>query len=284
MTGLGNGLLTAGNLAALEAAAVLVAGHGGPGDKTDGGTSSLVGLVLTTDPRVGGNDTVTTGSGRDTILGGAGNDTITSNRGVGVDTSDIVLGDHGFVDSVLRDGLAADLDRIWSTDTDLGGNDVIRTGEGDDVVVAGVGTDTIDAGNGMDIVLGDSGRITSATQDTPQRGNLPMTLGRIETVDAGLGAADTILTGSGTDVVLGGAGGDTIATDVFPAGALTMKDATDLVLGDHGYLEWALDGDASDLDAIISTDLAQGGDDVICTGTSQVGTAPTAPCQGSGRR
>ena len=241
---------------------------------------SLIGLVLTTDPRVGGNDTITTGTGRDTILGGAGNDTITSNRGVGgdptVDSSDIVLGDHGFVDSVLRDGQATDLDRIWSTDTDLGGNDLIRTGEGDDVVVAGVGNDTVDAGNGLNVVIGDSGRITSAVQDTARRGALPMTLGRVETVDPTLGGSDTILTGSGSDIVLGGAAGDTISTDTNAA-----VDATDIVLGDHGYLDFVADLDATDIDAIVSTDVDLGGNDVICTGTGSVSANMAASCGGS---
>ena len=229
---------------------------------------------------MGGNDTITTGTGRDTILGGAGNDTITSNRGVGgdptVDSSDIVLGDHGFVDSVLRDGQATDLDRIWSTDTDLGGNDLIRTGEGDDVVVAGVGNDTVDAGNGLNVVIGDSGRITSAVQDTARRGALPMTLGRVETVDPTLGGSDTILTGSGSDIVLGGAAGDTISTDTNAA-----VDATDIVLGDHGYLDFVADLDATDIDAIVSTDVDLGGNDVICTGTGSVSANMAASCGGS---
>ncbi len=162
-TGYGTTSLTAGDLAALEGAAVVVAGHAGPGDKTDGVDGRLVGLVISTDPRIGGNDTITTGSGRDTVIGGAGTDTITTNRSSSSDQTDVVLGDHGFVDYALADGNAADLDRVWSTDPTLGGNDTLTTGEGDDVVIGGVGADTIDAGKGENVVIGDKGSITAST-------------------------------------------------------------------------------------------------------------------------
>src|SRR4029077_5480109 len=52
--------LTPAQIAELEGLAVVVAGHGGPGDKTDGVDGRLVGLVTTIDPRVGGSDTITT--------------------------------------------------------------------------------------------------------------------------------------------------------------------------------------------------------------------------------
>ena len=144
------------------------------------------------------------------------------------------------------------------------------------MVVAGVGNDTVDAGNGLNVVIGDSGRITSAVQDTARRGALPMTLGRVETVDPTLGGSDTILTGSGSDIVLGGAAGDTISTDTNAA-----VDATDIVLGDHGYLDFVADLDATDIDAIVSTDVDLGGNDVICTGTGSVSANMAASCGGS---
>ena len=95
-------VLDAADLVALEALAGAVAGHGGPGDRTDGvDTGALVGLLMTTDPRIGGNDTLLTGAGSDLVLGGAGGDVIASDSGATVDATDIVLGDHGYLDFVL---------------------------------------------------------------------------------------------------------------------------------------------------------------------------------------
>ena len=90
------------------------------------------GRLETTDPTVGGNDTITTGSGIDVVLAGQGDDLVRLGGG-----ADIALGDHGFVDWVLLDGDATDLDRIWSADPELGGDDDVTTGEGDDVVIGG---------------------------------------------------------------------------------------------------------------------------------------------------
>ena len=139
VAGFGSSVLTAEQLAALEAAAVAVSGNGGVGDTTDGVEGRLVGLVITVDPTIGGADTVTTGLGDDIVLGGAGGDTITTNRGENgtPDRTGIVIADHGFVDWVLLDGDPTDLDRIWSTDPALGGADTVTTGKGDDVVIGG---------------------------------------------------------------------------------------------------------------------------------------------------
>ena len=86
-----------------------VSGHGGVGDFSDGVEDRLVGLVVTMDPTIGGDDTLSSGSGRDVLLGGAGGDSISTSRDA-TDAADIVLGDHGFADWVLRDGDPTDLD------------------------------------------------------------------------------------------------------------------------------------------------------------------------------
>ncbi|MBK8459226.1 MAG: hypothetical protein IPL43_02555 [Micropruina sp.] len=107
LIGLTDAVLTPAQVAALEAVAVAVSGHGGFGDKTDGVEGRLVGLVITLDPTVGGDDTVTSGIGSDTILGGAGGDDITTNRGETASVADgtnLVIADHGFIDYVLLDG------------------------------------------------------------------------------------------------------------------------------------------------------------------------------------
>ncbi len=255
VTGLGGVVLTAEQVAQLEQAAVAVSGHGGVGDLTDGVEGQLVGLVVTLDPTIGGDDVLSSGSGRDVLLGGAGGDTISTSRDA-TDAADIVLGDHGFVDWVLRDGDPTDLDRIWSTQPDLGGNDTITTGAGDDVVVGGAGDDTVRAGEGNNVVLGDSGRITAADADTLRWFRLPMTLGRVETTDPTLGGRDDITTGAGFDIVLGGAAGDTVHSG----------DGTGIVLGDHGFVDWDDDGDASDIDAIWTTDRTDGAGDALYSG------------------
>jgi Ca2+-binding RTX toxin-like protein len=212
---LGGVVLTPAQLALLEGVATAVYGHGGPGDRTDG-TARLVGLVITVDPTVGGDDTITTGAGADVVLGGAGGDSITTRFPTST-ASDIVLGDHGFVDRVLRDGDATDVDRVWSSDPLLGGDDHIVTANGDDIIIGGVGADSgigadgaqrgLFAGHGNNIVIGDNGRITAASANTSRWGGLPLTVGHVETVEPSLGGDDRIVTGSGSDIVLGGAGG-----------------------------------------------------------------------------
>ena len=261
--------LTAANLAALEAVAVAVSGHGGPGDTTDGVAGRLVGLAITVDPSVGSGDVITTGIGTDWVFGGAGDDTITTNRGESAtnpDRQDIVLGDHGFVDTVLLDGAPASIDRIWSTDPTVGGNDTVTTGGSDDVVVGGVGNDTVIAGDGRNLVLGDNGRLTALLGEAARWSTLPMGVGRLETTNPTVGGSDTITTGTGADVVLGGQGGDTI----------DLGDGIDLALGDNGYVVWAAKAGALQVVLMTSTDdtvggndkvYARAGDDVIIGGT-----------------
>ena len=82
-----------------------------------------------------------------------------------------------------------------------------------------------------------------------------MTLGRVETTDATLGGRDDITTGAGFDVVLGGAAGDTVRSG----------DGTGIVLGDHGFVDWDDDGNASDVDAIWTTPTAPTAPPTSCT-------------------
>ena len=234
VSGLGGVVLDAAALAALEAVATAVSGHGGFGDTTDG-VEGLVGIVVTVDPTIGGADTITTGLGSDIVLGGAAGDSITTNDGETAGTPDqpnIVIADHGFVDTVLLDGDPADLDRIWSTDVTYGGDDTVTTGNGDDVIIGGTGGDTIRGGDGRNIVVGDNGRFTAIATETRSWGQLPLSSGRLETVSPTVGGADTITTGNGIDIVLGGALGDTI----------DVGAGNDLVLGDHPDGEFNPDG------------------------------------------
>src|SRR6185503_5030995 len=103
--------------------AVGLAGTGSDADKAADSEQYLVGLVVSVDPTVGGPDVIQAGTGADVVIGGAGSDNITTD--VNDTAGDIVLGDHGFVDYILRDGNPTDLDSVTSTDTTLGGDDTI---------------------------------------------------------------------------------------------------------------------------------------------------------------
>jgi Ca2+-binding RTX toxin-like protein len=206
-------------LAVLEAHAVTVLGHGGPGDKTDG-VNRLVSLVITVDPFVGGADVVTTGVGADIVLGGFGGDTITTSRGqtpLLPDADGIVLGDNGFVDWARLDGNPSDIDRVRTTDPTLGGADTITTGAGFDLILGGTAGDTVRAGAGNDLVFGDHGKLEAAAGGAVVARALPLatltdpfTFTAIDTQNSHGGGADTIFGEDGEDIILGQQGADTI--------------------------------------------------------------------------
>ena len=106
-------------------------------------------LVSTTDPSLGGNDTIHGNNDNDVILGGFGNDTIT-----GDDGNDIILGDNGQV-TLLR-GQAVS---IATSDAGFGGGDTIDAGTDDDIVLVGAAGEHVLGGDGNDVILGDNGRI-----------------------------------------------------------------------------------------------------------------------------
>jgi Ca2+-binding RTX toxin-like protein len=216
------------------------------------GLPMTVGVIESMTFADGGRDTITTGDGNNIVIGGFGNDTITTGAG-----ADIVLGDDGRIDTML-DGNPADIDLITSTSTTaFGGADTINSGGGNDIVIGGRMDDTINAGEGANIVIGDSGTITAATADAPQRDGLPITIGVIETTTYAEGGRDTITAGDGGNIVFGGFGDDNITTG---AGA-------DFVLGDDGRIDTMLDGNPADIDLITSTSTTElGGSDAISSG------------------
>jgi hypothetical protein len=203
-----------------------------------------------TEPLLGGNDTINVGDGGNIVIGGFGADAITTGTG-----ADIVLGDDGQVDYVTTDGNSADIDSITSTSTTAGGGaDTIVTGNGDDIVIGGRFDDTIDAGNGDNLVIGDSGQIIADTVDAPQMAGQPITLGSVASIELGDGGNDTITTGTGDDIVIGGFGGDTLTSD----------EGADVVFGDNGLIDY--DNAVPTLLVSTDTDASTGGDDVIDAG------------------
>ena len=123
---------------------------------------------------------------------------------------------------------AADIDRVWSLATGLGGNDSISTGNANDIVIGGLGNDTIQAGHGKNIVFGDAGLITTATSDDPlmQVSVHQFTIGEIVSFAFADGGVDTINSGDGDDILIGGTAGDT----------LDSGKGDNVVFGDHGQI------------------------------------------------
>ena len=184
------------------------------------------------DAGIGGRDAIKAGEGANIVIGGMDADTIETGSG-----RDVVLGDSGLV-RLDADGLA----QVSSTDTALGGDDVIDAGAGDNLVIGGFGADTLTTGSGADIVLGDSGeaRFTVGV------------IASVTTIDAASGAGDTIRAGDGDNLVFGGLGGDTITTGA----------GSDAIVGDHGRATFS-----GGVMAVLETiDPTAGGDDRIVAG------------------
>ena len=111
-----------------------------------------------------------------------------------------------------------------------GGADAITTLGGDDIILGGRAGDGINAGAGDNLIIGDSGRISAASANTPhQLTGQAITLGLIETFTFTDGDVDTITTLGGNDIALGG-----MAGDIINVGA-----GNNLVLGDDGQIDFS---------------------------------------------
>ncbi|SHL67163.1 hypothetical protein SAMN05444414_1269 [Roseovarius marisflavi] len=184
----------------------------------------------------GGDDTIDSGAGDDLVIGGDGGDTITT--GIG---SDIVLGDQG---QITWDAEGARPVLIETFLFDIGGVDVIDTGEDDDIVLAGTAGDIVDAGAGADVVFGDHAQIILELGVVASATSIAVTKG----------GDDRLTLGAGDDIALGGYGDDTITGD----------GGMDILLGDSGMFDSiALDGDTSSLDVVTSTAPEHAGADEI---------------------
>ena len=88
----------------------------------------------------------------------------------------------------------------------------------------------------------------------------------ITTQSPTIGGNDIITTGLGNDIVFGGAANDVIVTDY--AGGFAGSDGQDIVLGDHGYINFVdpLTHTYVFLRDLVSIDPEFGGNDVITTG------------------
>lgn len=185
----------------------------------------------------GGDDFLDGEQGDDRLIGGTGNDTIVGNLG-----NDTILGDNGRLNYNLDENLAT-IDIITTTDSTIGGNDLITGDSGNDIALGGAGNDTISGNLGNDSLLGDNGQIIF----------MGGVISRIETLAPDVGGSDVIHGNEDNDIALGGAAGDSITGDT----------GNDILLGDNGLINYGIDSDLTTIDLIQTTDPAIGGNDTI---------------------
>ena len=230
-------------LAQLEAMAVAVLGHGGPGDRSDGVIRHIT-YSLTVHETVGGNDVIrgsvvpnATLDDEDIIFGGGNDDAAgdPSRETInGAENEDIVMGDYGRI--VWSRGLPV---LIESTDVEMGGDDVIQGDADDDIIVAGVGNDRVDGdsdraslNSGRDVVAGDNALIllydpqAAGAPPIPAGSSHTMRLYFFKTIAHTIGGRDRIAGGPDEDILVGGAAGDFVDGDT----------GRDLVIGDNVML------------------------------------------------
>src|SRR5207244_8693541 len=144
------------------------------------------------------------------------------------DGNDIAIGDAGFIDYVMADSDASDIDKIATSDAPIGGADTITTGAGNDFILGGAAGDTINAGAGNDLVFGDYGSI----QGNVDANQLPLampvalkpfTFNSTSTAIADGGGQDVMHGNGGGDILIGGQDNDTIYGD----------DGDDDIIGGH---------------------------------------------------
>ena len=184
-------------------------------------TAGVATFLTTSQPDVGGNDTIDGGDGNNVVLGGTADDTITTGRG-----EDLLLGDNG---NVTFDA-AGTVIFATSSDPTIGGADTITagidgSGDGRDRVFGGTGNDEIHGGDEHDVLLGDHGEydvLLPANQNV-----LSIFIG--DSFGAG---NDTIHGGAGDDFILGQQGDDLLFGD----------DGEDDITGGHNVL-YGADGD-----------------------------------------
>ncbi|MCK4276071.1 MAG: hypothetical protein KAX78_06135 [Phycisphaerae bacterium] len=171
-------------------------------------TGGVIERIETTDPAIGGPDTISGGTDRDVILGGVAGDNISGGA-----ENDVIIGDNGFVDYTIDDGDPSDIDQISVAEPNIGGGDIIDAGAGNDIVLAGTAGDTVHGGQGNDLIFGDHGIVSGeidATLLPLAMQNDPFTFTAIYTQDTQGGGSDELYGDGGDDIILGQQGADTI--------------------------------------------------------------------------
>ena len=203
----------------------------------------------TSNPSVGGNDTITGGSGQDVFLGGVGGDTIKSGSGV-----DVILGDNGLVEG--PDGASTlgqfKVDSYVTSGSVL--KDVIEGGSGRDVIIGGANGDEIDGGSGSDVIAGDEAEFIRKSAV----GSLDLV--SFTATDVTVGGDDTIIAAAGSNIVIGGAGADEIDARVNDGGI----EGNNVLIGDFGtVLPAGSSSGGNPIADIVSGHQGNGGADTI---------------------
>ena len=126
------------------------------------------------DPDTGGGDVITTGAGNDVVIAGEDGELISEGAGkvraAGQVTTvlaplgdtvfagagnDIVLGDDGRVTYFNTVAVPSGIQRIETTDLNIGGPDRIGGGQGQDILIGGGWNDDIDGDADDDLIFGD---------------------------------------------------------------------------------------------------------------------------------
>ena len=224
---------------------------------TDNDLVNAIGSSLALTIRTGqGDDLIVGGSGDDLIDSGIGYDIIFGSNGAdtihaGLDSGpDVVVGDSGYI-TFISGGLtytiyseSADFaaaawiafltrtsfTEIGTSNTGVGGNDIITSGNGSNVVLGGFGADQITGGNDRDVVLGDNGAATfNASGILIGITSTAPTIGGVDIIDVGVGD-NTVIGGIGGDQITGGAGRDVVIGDngsaTFDATGVLISIAT----------------------------------------------------------
>ncbi len=176
--------------------------------------------ITTTDPTLGGDDTIFGSAGNDVIFGGTGRDRLAGDTdddfaGLapdGADGNDLIFGDHAVVFPSLP---AADPffvnNNFFAIDisaSDAGSDDAIFANGGDDTILGQQGDDVIFGGSGNDVVIGGHNVVGGHDELDEMDSAL-----RIAILSGLLGDQSAADINDFNDVIDGGSGDDVIAGD-----------------------------------------------------------------------
>ena len=239
-------------------------------------------VASSTDPNLGGKDTISGGDGKDIIFGGTDDDTISGGSG-----HDIILGDHGLVDYSLTTNQF--YVSIYTSELDGAGNDTINGDAGDDFILGQQGNDRLfgdsgedditgghnvlfgadgddymSGGTEADVMLGDNGLIerriignASLTDGLWERYPVPFDdvirdVQRFDDVDF-VGGDDIMYGDEGDDIIHGQRGDDELhggpgTDELFGEignDTISGNDGPDIIIGDVGYILRAYNEDGT---------------------------------------
>ena len=199
-------------------------------------SSGVLGTIQTTNSGTGGDNVITAGNGSNYVFGGFGNNVITlggvTSTSPGASSASIVIGHTGEIEFdptgtsltaaqpqaglfqaySIDNGTAA---AVYSTDNNIGGNDVVTVAAGNNILIGGAGNNSLYGGTGNDVIFGAGGKITWA-------GNTEI----VESVDILMGGHDLLSGGGGKNIMIGGIGNS----------AFIGSFTSDIMIGRFAYI------------------------------------------------